>query len=110
MAVEQRLASLGLVLPNKDYPQLKLIQYDVTPENELEFTMVWQSFDTPYRMWAEEDRITRDDRFFGPGVWAQVEKVNGPERLVGIKLTTGERPASAAVPTATESAEAAVDA
>ena len=107
--LDSTVKALGLVLPQKDYPQLKLVKYDISPDNELEFTLVWQSYDTPYRMWAEEERITRYDRFFGPGVWAQVEKVDGPQRLVGIKLTTGERPAAAA-PAAAAPVEAAAPA
>jgi hypothetical protein len=85
---------LGLVLPGRAYPQLQLLKYGITPDNELEFTMVWKSEETPFTVWNEADRIERYDSFFGPGVWAQVEKVSGPDRLVGIKLTTGERPTS----------------
>ena len=36
------------------------------------------------------------DVFFGPNVWCEVVKVSGKEKLVGVKMTTGTRPASAA--------------
>lgn len=76
---------------------------------ELTFSMIFKSEDTPYRVWAEPERLARYDKFFGPGVWAQVEKVDAQKRLVAIKLTTGERPASAAIgaPAAAASAPAA---
>ena len=92
--LDTTVKALGLVIPQKSYPQLQYIQYGVSENNELEFTMVWQSLDTPFTIWNEETRIEKYDTFFGPGVWSQVIKVNSKERLVGIKLTTGERPAS----------------
>jgi len=55
-------------------------------------TMVFQSLDTPYRLWAEEERVQKYNTFFGPGCWAQVVKVSGEDKLVGIKLTTGAAP------------------
>jgi hypothetical protein len=101
--------ALGLVMPNKEFPQLQYLKQGAEG-GELTFTMVFKSDDTPYRVWVEPERIARYDRFFGPGVWSQVEKVDAQRRLVAIKLTTGERPAtaSAAVPVAAadEKAEA----
>ena len=92
--LDTTLKALGLVIPQKSYPQLQYIQYGISKNNELEFTMVWQSLETPFNIWNEETRIEKYDTFFGPGVWSQVLKVNSTERLVGIKLTTGKRPAS----------------
>jgi len=92
--LDTTVKALGLVIPQKSYPQLQYIEYGISENNELEFTMVWQSLDTPFTVWNEETRIEKYDTFFGPGVWSQVIKVSGPDRLVGIKLTTGERPLS----------------
>ena len=52
--------------------------------------------DTPFRMWAEEDRIKKFDTFFGPGLYSEVIKVSSEDKMVGIKLTTGARPAAPA--------------
>lgn len=41
-------------------------------------------------------RVAKMDVFFGPNVWCEVVKVSGKEKLVGVKMTTGTRPASAA--------------
>ncbi len=51
--------------------------------------MVWQSLDTPYKMWADEKRRKRYETFFGPGVGAEVVKIDAEQRMVGIRLTTG---------------------
>merc|ERR1712146_252537 len=58
---------------------------------ELAFSMVFKSEDTPYNTWAEPERILYYDKFFGPGVYAKVEKIDSARRLVAIKLITGER-------------------
>lgn len=69
--------------------------------------MIFQSEDTPYRLWVEPERIAKYEKFFGPGVWAQVEKVDAAQRLVAIKLITGDRPASSPIPAAEEEKESA---
>jgi len=92
--LDTTVKALGLLIPQKSYPQLQYIEYGISENNELEFTMVWQSLDIPFTVWNDETRIEKYDTFFGPGVWSQVIKVSGPGRLVGIKLTTGERPLS----------------
>merc|ERR1712115_742366 len=80
---------LGLVVPGKAYPQLMELREDVTDDGELAFTMVWQSLETPYKLWADEKRRKRYETFFGPGVGAEVIKVDAAQRMVGIRLTTG---------------------
>jgi len=80
---------LGLVVPGKDYPQLQELRSEMTEDGELAFTMVWQSFDTPYKMWADERRRQKYETFFGPNVSAEVVKIDADNRLVGIKLITG---------------------
>ena len=87
--LDTTVKKLGLVVPGKDYPQLIELREDVTEDGELAFTMVWQSFDTPYKMWADEKRRKRYETFFGPGVGAEVVKINAEQRMVGIRLTTG---------------------
>lgn len=87
--LDTTVKKLGLVVPGKDYPQLRELRQEKEENGELSFTMVWQSVDTPYKMWAEEKRRKKYETFFGPGVGAEVVKIDAEQRLVGIKLTTG---------------------
>lgn len=88
--LDTTVKKLGLVVPGKAYPQLRELRQEVI-DGELAFTMVWQSMDTPYKMWADERRVKKYDAFFGPGVTAEVLKIDAEQRLVGIRLTTGAR-------------------
>lgn len=88
--LDTTVKKLGLVVPGKAYPQLvELRQEEV--DGELAFTMVWQSIDTPYKMWADERRVKKYETFFGPGVTADVVKIDAEQRLVGIRLITGDK-------------------
>lgn len=93
--LDSTLDALGLKLPQKKYPKMLSIIQEETPEGELAFTMTFQSMDTPYKVWAEPDRINRFKTFFGPGVDASVIKVDSEKRIVGIKLTTTSKNAPA---------------
>jgi hypothetical protein len=88
--LDTTVKKLGLVVPGKAYPQLQELRQEEI-DGELAFTMVWQSVDTPYKMWADERRIKKYETFFGPDVNADVVKIDAEQRLVGIRLTTGER-------------------
>jgi hypothetical protein len=88
--LDTTVKKLGLVVPGKAYPQLRELREEEI-DGELAFTMVWQSLDTPYKMWADERRVKKYDTFFGPGVHGDVVKIDAEQRLVGIRLTTGER-------------------
>jgi hypothetical protein len=87
--LDTTVRKLGLVVPGKAYPQLRELRQDKDENGELTFTMVWQSLDTPYKMWAEGKRRKKYETFFGPDVKAEVVKIDAEQRLVGIKLTTG---------------------
>jgi len=92
--LDTAVKKLGLVIPGKDYPQMQELRQEATEDGELAFTMVWQSIDTPYKLWADERRIKKYETFFGPGVTAEVVKIDAEQRLVGIKLiTTGSKAA-----------------
>jgi len=86
--LDTTVKKLGLVVPGKAYPQLQELRQDATADGELVFTMVWQSLDTPYKMWADERRVKKYETFFGPNVTAEVVKIDAEQRLVGIQLTT----------------------
>lgn len=86
--LDTTVKKLGLVIPGKAYPQLRELRQE-EEDGELAFTMVWQSLDTPFKMWNDEKRRRKYETFFGPGVGAEVVKIDADERLVGIRLTTG---------------------
>lgn len=88
--LDTTVKKLGLVVPGKAYPQLRELREEET-NGELAFTMVWQSLDTPYKMWADERRVKKYETFFGPGINAEVVKLDAEQRLVGIRLTTGPK-------------------
>lgn len=89
--LDTTVKKLGLVVPGKDYPQLQELRQEQTEDGELAFTMVWQSIDTPYKMWADPRRVQKYETFFGPNVNAEVVKIDAEQRLVGVKLTTGPK-------------------
>lgn len=89
--LDTTVKKLGLVVAGKDYPQLRELRQDVTEDGELAFSMVWQSTDTPFKMWADENRVKKYETFFGPGVNAECVKVDAEQRLVAIRLTTGPK-------------------
>jgi len=86
--LDTTVKKLGLVVSGKEYPQLKELRKEKTEDGELAFTMVWQSLDTPYKMWSDERRVKKYETFFGPGVKADCVKIDAEQRLVGIRLTT----------------------
>lgn len=88
--LDTTVKKLGLVVPGKAYPQLRELRKEIADGGELAFTMVWQSVDTPYKMWADERRVKKYETYFGPGVTAEVVKIDAEQRLVGIKLITGD--------------------
>lgn len=98
--LDTTVKALGLVLPQKAYPQMQYIQYGEEAGGEVSMMCVFQSEDTPFRMWAEEERVRKYDVFFGPGVWCETVKVDGEKKLVGIKITTGTRPNPAVIESA----------
>jgi hypothetical protein len=103
--LDTTVRKLGLVVPGKSYPQLRELRQE-EEDGELAFTMVWQSLDTPYKMWANENRRLKYETFFGPDVGAEVVKIDAEQRLVGIKLTTGGPKKIVAAPVEEEEATA----
>lgn len=86
--LDSTLDALGLKLPQKKYPKMRSIIQEETPEGELAFTMTFQSIDTPFKVWADSEKIKKYDTFFGPGIVSSVIKVDSDKRIVGLKLTT----------------------
>lgn len=86
--LDSTLEALGLKLPQKKFPKMQTIELNETADKELEFTMTFQSAETPFKVWNDPDRVQRYTRFFGPGVVATVEKRDAEKRLVALKLRT----------------------
>ena len=87
--LEIALEKLGLVVEGKGFPQMRKITQR-QERGELAFTMEFESKDTPFKTWADPARIRRYETFFGGDVNAEVIKVSKEDRIVAIKLTTGE--------------------
>jgi len=86
--LDTTLESLGLKLPQKKFPKMLSITLDESPKGELEYTMTFQSLETPYKVWADPERVARYSKFFGPNIFAEVLKIDAEKRIVAIKLTT----------------------
>jgi hypothetical protein len=67
---------LGLKLAQKKYPKFKTIIQEESPEGELIMTMVFESAETPYKIWAEPSRWVRAERE-GDGEVPWMENVCG---------------------------------
>ena len=101
--MDSTLESLGLKLPQKKFPKMKEIILEKTPEGELSYTMTFQSAETPYKVWADPDRVERYSKFFGPGVNAEILKIDSKNRIVGLKLTTTSKGGNVVVSRADDS-------
>jgi len=93
--LDSSLKALGLVPPGSGkYPQLKKVIISRSKDDELEFTMLFESKDVPFTTWRDPIKLVASDRFFGPGVWSEVSKYSGEKKIAALKLTTGTRPES----------------
>lgn len=54
--LDSTLETLGLKLQGKKFPKMIRIEQEESSDKELIFTMVFQSLDTPYKIWAEPER------------------------------------------------------
>jgi hypothetical protein len=95
--LDTTIKALGLVLPQKAYPQMQYLDFQNAAGGELSMMCVFESLDTPFRIWAEPEKVAKYDVFFGPDLWCETVKVSGEEKLVGIRMTTGAKPAPAPV-------------
>lgn len=85
--LDSTLEALGLKLPQKKFPRMQTILHEDI-DGELGFTMTFLSLETPYKVWSDPDRIKRYEKFFGPGVKAEVIKIDADKRIVGLRLVT----------------------
>lgn len=82
------VSALGLVPRGAACPELLRISERVKGGNYV-LGMEFYSVETPYKQWT--DRLERMERFFGPGVKVEVEKLDGEKRLVELRLvSTGD--------------------
>ena len=71
--------------------------------------MVFESLETPYKVWNDPDRVRRYDTFFGPGVKCFVTKEDAEKRIVSLTMVTtskGEPAAATPTPASTDIATA----
>ena len=54
------MTQIGLKLAQKKYPKFKTIIQEESGAGELIMTMVFESAETPYKIWAEPARQVRD--------------------------------------------------
>lgn len=81
------LAALGLVPRGEACPELVRGEEKVV-DGEYELKLVFYSVATPWAEW--QGKTDKFERFFGPGVSAEVEKVDSEKRLVALKLRSGK--------------------
>lgn len=86
--LDSTLESLGLKLQGKKFPKLLSITQEETADGELAMTLAFQSLETPYKLWSDPTKIKKFTTFFGPGVTAEVFKIDTDKRILGLKLTT----------------------
>jgi hypothetical protein len=86
--LDSTLESLGLKLPQKKFPKLLSLTQAETSDGELAFTLTFQSAETPFKVWNDPERVARYPKFFGPGVTADLKKVDPKQRIVSLTLTT----------------------
>lgn len=82
------MAALGLVPRGEPCPEL-LEGEERAVNGEYQLKLIFYSVATPWKEW--QGKTDKYERFFGPGVLAEVEKVDAEKRLVALKLTTGTR-------------------
>lgn len=79
------MSALGLVPRGAACPELLKAREEVR-EGRYVLGLEFYSVETPYKSWAE--KVERMERFFGPGVDVEVEKLDGEKRLVELRLVT----------------------
>eukprot|EP00929_Paragymnodinium_shiwhaense_P025101 TRINITY_DN1525_c0_g2_i1.p1 TRINITY_DN1525_c0_g2~~TRINITY_DN1525_c0_g2_i1.p1 ORF type:complete len:335 (-),score=66.54 TRINITY_DN1525_c0_g2_i1:266-1171(-) len=89
--LDTSLKALGLVGKGR-YPQLMKLIEATNDKGEFVFTMQFQSREVGYNIWSDVSKLRAYDRFFGPGVWSKVEKVDKGQRILNLVLTCGKRP------------------
>lgn len=103
--LDSSLRTLGLYVKGGKYPKLLKIIESLADGGELEFTMLFESKDVPYKTWSATGKPAQFDRFFGPGVWSRVSKYSSEDKIAALHLTTGSKPEGAAAEAASTAAE-----
>lgn len=81
------LSSLGLIPRGAACPEL-ISASESSRDGKYCLTLQFYSVETPWKTW--EGKIDRYERFFGPGIKAEVEKLDGEKRLVALKLIASD--------------------
>lgn len=81
------MAALGLIPRGEACPEVVRGEESVV-DGQYQLKLIFYSVATPWSAWKE--KIDKFERFFGPGVSAQVEKVDSEKRLVALMLRSGK--------------------
>jgi hypothetical protein len=79
------MSALGLVPKGAACPAL-LSAAERDRDGKYVLALEFYSVETPYKHW--EERVQRMERFFGPDVTVEIEKLDGEKRLVELRLVS----------------------
>jgi Protein of unknown function (DUF2854) len=84
------MSALGLVPRGAACPELLSASEVEDADGQYALALQFYSVETPYKQWTEGNRIERMERFFGPNVRVEVEKLDGEKRLVELRIITAD--------------------
>lgn len=84
--LQPALAALGLIPRGEPCPELVEGEESVGDDGEYRMKLIFYSVATPWKEWT--GKIDKYERFFGPDVRAEVEKIDSEKRLVALTLSS----------------------
>jgi Protein of unknown function (DUF2854) len=82
------MSALGLVPRGAACPELLSASEAEDKDGQYLLALQFYSVETPFKQWIEDTRIERMERFFGPNVRVEVEKLDREKRLVELRIIT----------------------
>ena len=81
------LKKLNLVSEKNEYPILQYITINKEEMKKVSILLVFESINTPFRIWNEPKQIEKFTNFFGPNITCQIKKIDKDKKWVGLKIT-----------------------